>query len=161
MKRMNAALLRTIVLCASVAAAGQAVADVTELPQDIQDKLYNPALLDPNQPIADSAYRDFVAKNPPPWKIGYASSYAGNTWRAGVMDRTLQGQGPKIQSILTTPLMMTKDEMLAAVPADCSEDSDQWYHPGVEVWAGKAYLDQFFLRPADPEAYDVASHPKP
>ena len=397
MKRMNVALLRTIVLCTSVAAAGQAVADVTELPQDIQDKLYNPALLDPNQPIADSAYRDFVAKNPPPWKIGYASSYAGNTWRAGVMDRlqneiipkwqklglisevivtqsnlndstqiqqmrqlvdqgvdaiivccsnptalnqtveyahskgvpvfsgigyltspyavnssanfvvggrmmgdwmaneiggkgnvlvvegipgasasdsqnvgiqaalaehpdiaikgqvagmwtdqvaqaeiqkwmatnpgelngiiiqsaselgalramkqsgrdmvpftigsemgtlcywrhnpdfvssaihawppgddfemiwnimirTLEGQGPKIQSILTTPITMSKEEMLAAIPEDCSEDSDGWYHPGIEAWAGKAYLDQFFLRPADPEAYDAASHPKP
>ena len=43
MKRMNAAVLRTIALCASAAAAGQAVADVTELPQDIQDKLYNPS----------------------------------------------------------------------------------------------------------------------
>ena len=32
-------------------------------------------------------------------------------------------------------------------------------HPGIEAWAGKAYLDQFFLRPADPEAYDPASHP--
>ena len=30
------------------------------------------------------------APNPPPWTIGYASSYAGNTWRAGVMDRLTQ-----------------------------------------------------------------------
>ena len=75
------------------------------------------------------------------------------------MMRTLQGQGPKIQSILTKPLSMNKEEMLAAIPADCSEDSDQWYHPGAEEWAGKAFLDNFFLRPADPEAYDPASHP--
>lgn len=397
MKGFNAALLRTVAACATFALAGQAVADVTELPPEIQESLYNPALLDPNQPIGDSAYRDFIAKNPPPWKIGYASSYAGNTWRAGVMDRlqneiipkwqklglisevivtqsnlndatqiqqmrqlvdqgvdaiivccsnptalnqtveyahskgvpvfsgigyltseysvnssanfavggnmlgewmanelggkgnvlvvegipgasasdsqnygimealknypditvagqiagmwtdqvaqaeiqkwlatnpgqldgiiiqsaselgavramkqsgrpmvpitigsemgalcywrnnpdfisaaihawppgddfemawnimmrTLQGQGPKVASILTKPIVMSKEEMLAAIPADCSEDSDGWYHPGIEAWAGKDYLDQFFLRPADPEAYDPASHPKP
>jgi ribose transport system substrate-binding protein len=397
MKGFHAALLRTVAACATFAFAGQAVADVTELPTEIQESLYNPALLDPNQPIGDSAYRDFIAKNPPPWKIGYASSYAGNTWRAGVMDRlqneiipkwqakglisevivtqsnlndatqiqqmrqlvdqgvdaiivccsnptalnqtveyahskgvpvfsgigyltseysvnssanfavggnmlgewmanelggkgnvlvvegipgasasdsqnygimealkkypditvagqiagmwtdqvaqaeiqkwlatnpgqldgiiiqsaselgairamkqsgrpmipitigsemgalcfwrnnpdfisgaihawppgddfemiwnimmrTLQGQGPKVTSILTKPLVMNKEEMLAAIPADCSEDSDGWYHPGIEAWAGKAYLDNFFLRPADPEAYDPASHPKP
>lgn len=397
MKGIHAALLRTMAVCATVAAAGPAVSDVTELPKEIQDTLYNPALLDPNQPIGDSAYRDFIAKNPPPWKIGYASSYAGNTWRAGVMDRlqneiipkwqelglisevivtqsnlndstqiqqmrqlvdqgvdaiivccsnptalnqtveyahskgvpvfsgigyltsefsinssanfavggnmlgewmaneiggkgnvlvvegipgasasdsqnygitealknypditvagqiagmwtdqvaqaeiqkwlatnpgqldgiiiqsaselgalramkqsgrdmvpitigsemgalcfwrhnpdfisgaihawppgddfemiwnimmrTLQGQGPKIQSILTKPIVMSKDEMLAAIPEDCSEDSDGWYHPGIEAWAGKDFLDAFFLRPADPGAYDPASHPKP
>ena len=80
------------------------------------------------------------------------------TWN--IMMRTLQGQGPKIQSILTKPLSMNKEEMLAAIPADCSEDSDQWYHPGAEEWASKAFLDNFFIKPADPEAYDPASHPK-
>jgi ribose transport system substrate-binding protein len=396
MKRTTAAVLRSVALCASVAIAGQAFAGVDELPKDVQEKLYNKSQLDPNQPIGDSAYRDFVAKNPPPWKIGYASSYAGNTWRAAVMDRlqkeiipkwqkrglisevivtqsnlndstqiqqmrqlvdqgvdaiivccsnptalnqtveyahqkgvpvfsavgyltspysvnssanfvvggrmmgdwmakeiggkgnvlvvegipgasasdsqnvgiqaalaehpdvtvvgniagmwtdqvaqaeiqkwlatnpgelngiiiqsaselgalramkqsgrdmipftvgseigalcywrhnpdfvsgaihawppgddfemswnimmrTLEGQGPKVQSILTTPIKMDKAQMMAATPEDCSEDSDAWYHVGVETWAGKAYLDQFFLRPADPEAYKAASHPK-
>ena len=76
-----------------------------------------------------------------------------------IMIRTLQGQGPKIQSILTRPILMTKDEMLAAIPEDCSEQSSGWYHPGIEAWAGKEFLDNFFLRPADPEAYDPASHP--
>jgi len=396
MKRTTAAALRSVVLCASVAIAGQAFAGVDELPKDVQEKLYNKAQLDPSQPIGDSAYRDFVAKNPPPWKIGYASSYAGNTWRAAVMERlqneiipkwkklgliseviitqsnlndstqiqqmrqlvdqgvdaivvccsnptalnqtveyayqkgvpvfsavgyltrpysvnssanfvvggrrmgewmakeiggkgnvlvvegipgasasdsqnvgiqaalaenpditiagnvagmwtdqvaqaeiqkwlatnpgelngiiiqsaselgalramkqsgrdmvpitigseigalcywrhnpdyvsaaihawppgddfemswnimmrTLQGQGPKVQSILTTPIRMDKAQMMAAIPENCSEDSDAWYHVGVEKWAGKAYLDQLFLRPADPEAYKPASHPK-
>jgi ribose transport system substrate-binding protein len=395
MKRMTATMLRTVLLCVGLAVAGAAAAGTEELPKEIQDDLYNPAMLDPNQPIGDSAYRDFVAKNPPPWKIGYASSYAGNTWRAAVMDRlqneiipkwqklglisevivtqsnlndstqiqqmrqlvdqgvdaiivccsnptalnqtveyayskgvpvfsgigyltspyainssanfvvggkmmgdwmaneiggkgnvlvvegipgtsasdsqntgiqqalagypdvkvvgqiagmwtdqvaqaeiqkwmatnpgqldgiiiqsaselgalralkqsgrpmipftigselgalcywrknpdfvsaaihawppgddfeliwnimmrTLEGQGPKIQSILVKPVTMTKDEMLKAIPEDCSEDSDKWYEPGAEVWASKAYLDNFFLRPADPEAYDPKSHP--
>jgi len=395
MKLLNAALLRPMALCLTAAIAGPAAADVSELPAEIRDALYNPDFLDPMQPIGQSAYRDFIARNPPPWTIGYASSYAGNTWRAAVMDRlqneiipkwkalglideviitqsnlndsvqiqqmrqlvdqgvdaiivccsnptalnatvdyahqqgvpvfsgigyltspyainssanfvvggrmmgewmaneiggagnvlvvegipgasasdsqnvgiqaaladfpdvkvvgqiagmwtdqvaqaeiqrwlatnpgqldgiiiqsaselgalralqqsgremipftigselgalcywrnnpdfvsgalhawppgddfemiwnimmrTLQGQGPKVQSILTTPIMMDRDQMMAAIPADCSEQSDQWYHPGIEAWAGKEFLDNFFLRPADPEAYDPASHP--
>lgn len=67
---------------------GTAVAQgLDELPADIQKRLYSKEMLDPMQPIGPSAYRDWKAKNPPPWTIGYASSYAGNTWRAGVMDR--------------------------------------------------------------------------
>jgi ribose transport system substrate-binding protein len=395
MTATQAALLRGVSACAFALAAATASADVSELPADIQERLYNPALMDPNQPLGDSAYRDWVAANPPPWTIGYASSFAGNTWRAAVMDRlqneliptwrelglideviitqsnlndatqiqqirqlvdqgvdaiivccsnptalnasveyaynngvavfsgigyltspysvnssanfvvggrmmgewmaeeiggegrvlvvegipgasasdsqmvgidaalaeypdieaegplagmwtdqvaqaevqrwlatnpgrldgiiiqsaselgalralqqsgrdmvpitigselgalcywrnnpdyvsaaihawppgddfemiwnimmrTLQGQGPIIQSILTEPIMMDREQMLEAIPADCSEQSDQWYHPGIEAWAGREFLDQFFLRPADPEAYDPASHP--
>lgn len=396
MNSFSAALLRTMAVASSLILAGSALAGVDELPENIQKELYNKDLLDPSQPIGDSAYRDFVAKNPPPWKIGYASSYAGNTWRAGVMDRlqntiipkwkelglvsdviitqsnlndsvqiqqmrqlvdqgvdaiivccsnptalnqtveyahskgvpvfsgigyltspysinssanfvvggkmlgdwmakeikdsgsvlvvegipgtsasdsqnvgiqaalaehpnvtvagqiagmwtdqvaqaeiqkwmatnpgdlngiiiqsaselgalralkqsgrdmvpitigsemgalcywrhnpdyvsaaihawppgddfemiwnimmrTLEGQGPKIQSILAKPIIMTKDEMMKAIPEDCSEDSDGWYHPGIDKWASASYLDQFFLRPADPEKYDPKSHPK-
>lgn len=391
----NATLLRSLAFCAMAAVGGQALADLSELPQEIQDQLYNPEALDSNQPIADSAYRDWAAPNPPPWTIGYASSYAGNTWRAAVMERlqneiipkwqelglidevivtqsnlndstqiqqmrqlvdqgvdaiivccsnptalnqtveyahskgvpvfsgigyltspyavnssanfvvggqmlgewmaneiggagnvlvvegipgasasdsqnvgvqaalakypditvagqvagmwtdqvaqseiqrwlatnpgqldgiiiqsaselgavramqqsgremvpitiggemgalctwrqnpdwissaiqawppgddfemawnimmrTLQGQGPKIQSILTTPIVLTKEQMMEAIPEDCDPNDPGWYHPGIEAWAGKEYLDQFFLRPADPEAYDPASHP--
>ena len=76
-------------------AISTANADVSELPADIQNSLYNEGFLDPNQPIGASAYRDWVAKNPPPWKIGYASSYAGNTWRAAVMDRLQNELVPK------------------------------------------------------------------
>jgi len=36
---------------------------------------------------------------------------------------------------------------------DCNEEADGWYNAGAESWASKAYLDQFFLRPADPETY--------
>jgi ribose transport system substrate-binding protein len=57
-----------------------------ELDPDVVKRLYNPEMIDPMQPIGSSAWRDFTAKNPPPWKIGYASSYAGNTWRAAVMN---------------------------------------------------------------------------
>ncbi len=395
MKYPKATRLCVSALVAVYAFGTPALAEgVDELPQQIQDTLYNPALLDPVQPIAASAYRDWKAKNPPPWKIGYASSYAGNTWRAGVMDRlqnviipkwtelglisevvitqsnlsdatqiqqmrqlidsgvdaiivccsnptalvqtveyahergvpvfsavgylnspyamnssanfavggnmvgewmaneiggkgnvlivdgipgasasdsqdlgirlalekhpdititgsvsgmwtdqvaqaeiqswmatnpgqldgiiiqsaselgairamkqsgldmvpitiggelgalcywrknpdfisgaihtwppgddfemmwnimmrTMQGQGPKVQSILTAPQTMNFEQLSAVMGEDCNEDSDGWYNVGIEAWAGKEYLDQFFLRPADPEKYDAASH---
>ena len=84
---LNAALLRVAGVCLAAFAATAVQADVSELPAEIRDELYNPEKMDPMQPLGDSAYRDWVAPRPPPWKIGYASSYAGNTWRAGVMDR--------------------------------------------------------------------------
>jgi ribose transport system substrate-binding protein len=70
-----------------------------------------------------------------------------------VMMRTLQGQGPKIQSILTKPQTMTFEDLTKVLKEDCNEDSDGWYNSGAENWASKEYLDKFFLRPADPEAY--------
>ena len=71
---------------------------VDELPKSVQEELYNKDHLDPQQPIGESAYRDFKAKRPPPWTIGYASSYAGNTWRADVMDRLEERSFPSGRS---------------------------------------------------------------
>lgn len=75
-----------------------------------------------------------------------------------IMMRTLQGQGPKIQSILTKPHTMDFEQLKAFLDEDCNVDSDGWYNVPIEQWAGKEYLDNFFVRPADPEAYDPASH---
>lgn len=77
-----------------------------------------------------------------------------------IMMRTLQGQGPKIQSILTKPQTLDFDELSKVVDDKCSVDASGWYTIGVEKWASKDYLNQFFLRPADPETYDPAKHAK-
>ncbi|MBV9150835.1 MAG: ABC transporter substrate-binding protein [Alphaproteobacteria bacterium] len=77
-----------------------------------------------------------------------------------IMMRTLEGQGPKIASILTKPQTLEFDQLAKVLDENCSMDADGWYTVGVEKWAGKAYLDQFFLRPADPEAYDRAKFGK-
>jgi len=92
---MKANILLTAAIIGATAVANVAQADIAELPNEIRESLYNSDMLDPKQPIGDSAYRDWVAKNPPPWTIGYASSYAGNTWRAGVMDRLQNELIPK------------------------------------------------------------------
>ena len=51
------------VLAASLALVSSAMAGgVDELPQDIQKTLYNKDMLDPMQPIGESAYRDWKPK---------------------------------------------------------------------------------------------------
>jgi ribose transport system substrate-binding protein len=69
----------------------------------------------------------------------------------------LQGQGPKIQSILVPPRKITYSDVEAMMGTDCDRGSTGWYNPGIDIWGGKDYLDNFFLRPADPEAYDPNS----
>ncbi len=83
-----------------------------ELDQDVVKRLYNPDMIDPMQPIGSSAWRDFTAKNPPPWKIGYASSYAGNTWRAAVMNELDNVIIPEWKSLgLLSELVVTQSNL--------------------------------------------------
>jgi ribose transport system substrate-binding protein len=71
-----------------------------------------------------------------------------------VMMRTLQGQGPKIQSILVDPVKLTHDDLKAVMNEDCSVDTAEWLKVGAKRWGyDPSYLDDFFLRPADPKAY--------
>jgi ribose transport system substrate-binding protein len=96
---------------------GVAIAEgLDEIPKEIQDRLYNKDMLDPQQPIGASAYRDWKAKRPPPWTIGYASSYAGNTWRAMVMDRLTNEVLPKWQKLgLVKDVIVTQSNLKDAV----------------------------------------------
>ena len=102
-----------VLLGALLLLPGLAIAEgVSELPKDIQEKLYSQDMLDPMQPVGPSAYRDWKAPNPPPWTIGYASSYAGNTWRAGVMDRLTQRLIKKWQNLgLLKEVLVTQSNL--------------------------------------------------
>ena len=96
MKKNFTTWVCSVAFLAAAALSSPALAGgVSELPKEIQDELYNPANIDPIQPVGESAYRDWKPKNPPPWTIGYASSYAGNTWRANVMKRLQEEIIPK------------------------------------------------------------------
>jgi ribose transport system substrate-binding protein len=70
-----------------------------------------------------------------------------------IMMRTLQGQGPKVQSILVDSVRFTFDDVKARMDENCDENSDKWENVGIANWGGTTYLDQFFLHPADPEKY--------
>jgi ribose transport system substrate-binding protein len=104
---LSASFLAAAGICAPAIAGG-----VSELPKEIQDELYNPANIDPMQPVGESAYRDFKPKNPPPWTIGYASSYAGNTWRADVMKRLTEVIIPKWKKLgLVKDVIITQSNL--------------------------------------------------
>ena len=148
----------------ALAVAGPAMAGgVDELPKEIQDELYSQDAMDPLQPLGESAYRDWKAKNPPPWTIGYASSYAGNTWRADVMKRLQEEILPKWQKLgLIKEVKITQsnlndatqiqqmrqlvDEGVDAIIVCCSNPTalnqtvEYAYQKGVPVFSGIGYL---------------------
>ena len=65
------------------------------VPQDIKDYVYNMDYMDEVQPLGPSIMQDWKSPSKPPWTIGYASTYAGNTWRKGAMERLMEVVLPK------------------------------------------------------------------
>ncbi|MEZ5878161.1 MAG: substrate-binding domain-containing protein [Tepidamorphaceae bacterium] len=86
---------------------------------------------------------------------------AVQTWPPGddialiwdIMMRTLLGQGPKVQSVLVDPVIITHDDVKALLAEDCDENAQDWLNVGKDKWGSSAYLDQFFVNPADPADY--------
>ncbi len=99
------------------AVSGYALAaGVDELPANIQKQLYSKQMLDPQQPIGPSVYRNWKAKKGPPWTIGYASSYAGNTWRAAAMERLQKDIIPKWKKLgLLKKVIITQSNLKDSV----------------------------------------------
>jgi ribose transport system substrate-binding protein len=64
--------------------------------------------------------------------------------------RVLQGQGPKIQSILRPALPYTIEDVKQVLPEDCDPNSTEWIEPKGDSWATSAVLDGFFDKPHDP-----------
>ncbi|TIL32439.1 MAG: sugar ABC transporter substrate-binding protein [Mesorhizobium sp.] len=67
-----------------------------------------------------------------------------------VVMRTLQGQGPKVKSILRAALPYTIDDVKAALPEDCDLNSTDWLEPTGDNWAPSKVLGAFFDKPSDP-----------
>jgi len=106
-----AAFLASLLVCGAASAEG-----LDEIPADIRDKIYNPELMDPAQPLGPSLLRDFKALKPPPWTIGYASTYAGNTWRKNAMERLMGEVVPKWQKLgLIKEVIVTQSNLKDAV----------------------------------------------
>ena len=93
---MRAAIRIALALGAALSFAVPVMAaGLDDIAPDVRARLYNPKMLDPMQPIGPSVYANWKAKKGPPWTIGYASSYAGNTWRAAVMQHLQHDIIPK------------------------------------------------------------------
>ena len=108
-------LVATLAAAAGILLMGAVTSNaegVDEIDPDVAARLYNPEMLDPAQPVGPSPLREFKAKNPPPWKIGYASSYAGNTWRANAMDYLQNVVIPKYKELgLISEVVITQSNL--------------------------------------------------
>lgn len=67
-----------------------------------------------------------------------------------VVLRVLEGQGPKIQSIVRPVLKYTYDDVKAQVPENCKTDDPKWMEAGAEKWFPASLGDAMMLRPHDP-----------
>lgn len=104
-------LLFSFVFSASVLAEG-----LDEIPEETREQVYNADLTDPAQPLDVSVYRDWKTDREPPWTIGYASTYAGNTWRKGAMNRLLEETLPKWQELgLVDDIIITQSNLKDAL----------------------------------------------
>ncbi len=102
------------VFTAVCAFAPLAFADgVDQLPAT-EKKIYE--IVDPQIPLGASIYKDFKPKKGPPWKIGYASSYAGNTWRAAALDVVMKDLLPRSKAAgLVSDVVVTQSDLKDAV----------------------------------------------
>ena len=102
-----------MLLAASFGWSSASVAEgLDEIPADVRANVYNPDLTDSMQPLAASVYRDWKSPNKPPWTVGYASTYAGNTWRKGAMKRLLGEILPKWQKLgLIKDIIITQSNL--------------------------------------------------
>ena len=110
-------LMKTLIaipaITGALIAANVHAAGVDELPANMQAAYQG---LDKEQPVGPSAYRDFKAKKGPPWTIGYASSYAGNSWRAASMDSLMKKLLPEYQKAgLVKDVVVTQSDLKDSV----------------------------------------------
>jgi len=113
MKGFISSSIAGAILLALGAGVALAAAGIDELPPDVA-KAYQD--LDPQQPRGPSAYRDWKPKKGPPWTIGYASSYAGNSWRAAAMDRLLHTIVPEYQKAgMVKDVIITQSDLKDSV----------------------------------------------
>lgn len=96
------------------AGAGTTHADgLDSLPPDVVKAYEN---LDKAQPTGPSPLADFKPKHPAPWKIGYASSYAGNTWRAAAMKRIMEELLPQYKAAgIVSDVVVTQSDLKDSV----------------------------------------------
>jgi ribose transport system substrate-binding protein len=72
-----------------------------------------------------------------------------------VMMRTLEGQGPKMVSMVRPPVAIGFDQLKDLVPADATLDSTEWMDPPKGTWWTPDQVDAFFEKPADPLKYSA------
>jgi ribose transport system substrate-binding protein len=103
--------------------------------------------------LAGSAGAACYLKQNPGWM-----THAFQIWPPGdemelginVVMRTLQGQGPKVQSILRPVYRVSAEDYVAGLPENCSIDSTDYIQPGIETWFPDEWAAGFFDNPVPP-----------
>ena len=109
---MQKVIKLTLACILSLGFSTMTLAGVEELPKSITDSVYNMDLMDSMQPLDDSAFREWKSDRSPPWTVGYASTYAGNTWRKGAMGRLMNELKPKWQELgLLNDIVVTQSNL--------------------------------------------------
>ena len=89
----------------------------------------------------------------PTWiKEMYQSWPPGDEMQYGfeAMMRTLEGQGPKIASILIGPGPTSYKDVLKMLPKGTNYTNNQWLEPPAHEWFPPSTMDMFFNKPHDP-----------
>lgn len=107
---MRTSLLTCLGVASTLAFTNAALSEgLDELPPELAAAYEG---VDDGQPVGPSAYRDWTPRSAPPWKIGYASSYAGNTWRAEGLKRLTEELLPVYQEAgLVEDIMVTQSDL--------------------------------------------------
>jgi ribose transport system substrate-binding protein len=89
----------------------------------------------------------------PGWiDVTYQSWPPGDEMEEGweAMLRTLEGQGPKIASILIGSGPIHHDQLAGLLPKGTPYTSNEWLEPPYQDWFPSATMNMYFERPADP-----------
>jgi ribose transport system substrate-binding protein len=92
----------------------------------------------------------------PDWiKSTYQGWPPGNEMEEGweVMLRTLEGQGPRIASILIGPGKIVHSQLASLLPPGTTVTSNEWVEPPYQEWFPRRVMDMYFDRPGDPRKY--------
>lgn len=97
----------------------------------------------------------YMKKNPDWMKYAFHMWPPGDEMELGfnVLIRTLEGQGPKVQSVIRSVYRVPAADYTAKVSDNCSIDDPSYVEPGIEVWFPNDRAAGYFLRPADPLAW--------
>lgn len=95
-------------------------------------------------------------KKHPSWvQDGYNVWPPGDDFQAiwEIAIRTLEGQGPKIQTMIHATGPFTQASAISAVPKSCSTSGDAFSQPSMSSYFSTSFMNGFFEHPANPLQY--------
>ena len=102
---------------------------LSKVPQDMRDYVYNMDFMDADQPLGEAVMRNWKSPRKPPWTIGYASTYAGNTWRKGAMERLMEVVYPKWKALgMVDEIVITQSNLESSQPYHRIQQITEMYY---------------------------------